>query len=128
MGPTAFPLFQPDLFDQGRYEEQSDKQGYGEVDNHHGCKVLQVQPYLLVKEEDDHQSSHCSQSSYQDRHKGFQVTPVQDMVGHHNRIVYHQIERNRNTYQRIELHLQPKKIIENDCYRNIDAQADYNQE
>ena len=52
---------------------------------------------------------------------------IADVVGHHNGIVDDQIQRNGNPCQGIELHFQPKGIIENESDGNVYRQAGYNQ-
>ena len=52
---------------------------------------------------------------------------MQNMTGHDNSIVYHQVERNGNTGQRIKLHFQSEDIIENSSYGYVDSQAGYYQ-
>ena len=51
-----------------------------------------------------------------------------DVVGHHDGIVYHQVQGYGDTCQRIELHLQPKGVIKDESNRNVDRQARHYQE
>ena len=83
---------QSNLLNHRRYEEQGNQQGYTQVNDDHCRKILQVQPYLLVEEEDDDQCADGGQRSCQHRHESLQVTPPQDMVGHDDDVVYHQVE------------------------------------
>ena len=126
--PASSPLpCQLDLLNHGRNKEQRHHQGYCQIDNHHCREILQIEPYLLIQKENDDQRPHCGKRSRQYRHKSLQVAPVQDMVGHHNRTIYHQIQRNSDSSQRIQLHLQSEKIIENKRHRNVHRQTGDNQ-
>ena len=52
-----------------------------------------------------------------------------DMVGHHDDIVYHQIQRNGNPCQRIKLHLHPQCVIEDESNGQVNGQAgDYQEQ
>ena len=51
--------------------------------------------------------AHSRQSGRQNRQERFPVMMVPDMIGHHDRIIDHQAERDRDTRQRVQLHLQP---------------------
>ena len=83
---------QTDLLNHRRNEEQGNQQGYTQVDNYHSCKVLKVQTDLLIQEENDHQCTDRGQRSSQNRHECLQVASPQDMIGHDNNIVDHQVQ------------------------------------
>ena len=48
---------------------------------------------------------------------------MQNVVGHDNGTVYHQIQRDSDTRQRIKLHLKSEEVVEDKCYRYIYSQA-----
>ena len=127
--PPFIRPYKPDLINHCRNKEERDKERDCQINNHHSSEILQVQPYLLIQEEDDDQCAHCRQSSRQHGHECFQITPVQDMVGHHNSAVYHKIQGHCYPRQRIQLHFQPEKIVENNCHSNVNSQTgDYQQQ
>lgn len=48
---------------------------------------------------------------------------MQNVVGHDNGAVYHQIQRDSDTRQRIKLHLKSEEVVEDKCHRYIYSQA-----
>ena len=60
----AYQLY---LFNHGRYKEESHEQGHQQIDDDYGRKVLQVQPQLVVQEEDNDQCPDSGQCSCQYR-------------------------------------------------------------
>ena len=109
-------------FHQGRHEEQGDEQGHGKVDDHHRGKVLQVEPDVVIEEEDDHQGSHGGERGSQYRHERLKVMTVHDMVCHDDGAVDHQIERDGDASQGIQLHFQAEEIIEDERHGDIHRQ------
>ena len=123
-----FPFLQPETLDQRRDQEKGNRQRDRQVNDNHGREILQVQPDLLIEKEDDHQRANRGQRRRQDRKEGLPVVPVADMVGHHDRIINHETQRNGDTRQRIKLDLQPQQVIENHGDTKIHRQADHDQE
>ena len=119
---------QTDFLYHRRHEEQGHQQRDAQVDNHHRRKVLQVQAYLLVEEEDDDQRPDGGQRGRQHRHERLQVAPSQDMVGHDDDVVYHQVQRDGDARQRIKLDFQPQRIIQDDGHGNVHRQPGHYQE
>ena len=117
------PPHQSYLLNHRRNKEQRHHQGNSQIDDHYRCKVLQVEPYPLVKEENDNKRTHRSEGCRQHRQEGLEITPMQNVVGHDNGAVYHQIQRDSDTRQRIKLHLKSEEVVEDKCHRYIYSQA-----
>ena len=102
---TPHPAFHAQPLDKhysiihGRNKKESHEKRYRQINNHHSCEVLQVQADFLIQKEDNNQSPHCGQGSRQYGHKSFQITPVQNVVRHHNGTVYHKIQGHSNPCQ-----------------------------
>ena len=123
-----FPFLQPETLDQRRDQEKGNRQRDRQVNDNHGREILQVQPDLLIEEEDDHQRADRGQRRRQDREEGLPVVPVTDMVGHHDRVINHETQGNGDARQRIKLYLQPQQVIEDHGDTKIHRQADHDQE
>ncbi len=92
-GSFGICLHTPHALGQGRHKKESYYKRHKQIYNHHYHKILEITLYLVIQQKNHYECTGRGERGGEYRREGPTVTPAHIVITHHNRIVYHEVER-----------------------------------